>query len=484
MNFIREDRIRNFDQMESYNATKVGETERKEPIEFDDFGSDLDGSAKTTVSLKLVESLELGKKNLKNFKLFKDSVHGTLEFSKQHLAIIDHPLFQRLRNLKQLGATCWVYPGATHTRFEHSLGVGFLSQKYLRILKEHDKSIECSDEDGFLVGVAGLCHDLGHGPFSHTFEKWMRSRGTLWHHEDYSVSFLEQIVNDCSIDFTTDQVTFVKDLIKGNSRKKDERTFLYDIVANTKTGVDTDKFDYIARDGFYTGYRTNFDIDRILNGTRVIDGELCYNRSDAINLYNLFANRSNLHLQVYGHKTTCAIENMIFDILTEANPILGITERPHQDLGDDILYEIERSKKSGLEKAKQLIDRIHRRNFYRSVTQFILPTALDESTITDNLTPKKLAEHSKSMKPHDFVVHQFSINHGMQDRNPISSIRFFEGWDSNKCYSLRNDEISSFLPVKYSEKRYIIYVKDPAHRDQAKIATYSLLDSMGCSFLL
>lgn len=436
-------------------------------------------------SLKLVDSLELGKKTFKNFKLFKDSVHGTLEFSKQHLSIIDHPLFQRLRNLKQLGATHWVYSGATHTRFEHSLGVGFLSQKYLEILKKHDPSIECSNEDSFLVGVAGLCHDLGHGPFSHTYEKWMKSRGLYsWSHEDYSVSFLNKIAKDCSIDFSTGELKFVEDLIKGNPREKEERMFLYQVVSNPKTGIDADKFDYIARDGLYTGYKTNFDIDQIMNATRVIDGEMCYSGSRAINLYRLFSNRSDMHAQVYGHKTTCAIEHMIFDIFTEANPVLQFTERPHEELGDDLLFEIERSKNPRLVKAKDLIDRIHRRKLYRSVAQFILPNFYDESRITSNITPEKLSSYSNSLKPEDFIVREFCVNHGMKDRNPLSLARFFSDWNSKKYYSLRNDEISSFLPVHYSEKRYIIYVKNPIHCDQAKVAVYTLLDEMNCSSLL
>jgi len=477
-----------FEESERMNKEFIEKTLKSSLENFPDFGVNKVESKELVNpnKLKLCDSLELGKKSFKNFKNFKDDIHGTIEFSKKHLPFIDHPLFQRLRGLKQLGATHWVYIGATHTRFEHSLGVGYLAKKYLTILKDHNPSIECSGEEIFLVSVAGLCHDLGHGPFSHTFEKWMRTKKEYkhWHHEDFSIEFLEQIANESPIDFDTDEIKFMKTIIQGNPRRKEERMFLYDIVSNSKTGVDVDKFDYIVRDGKRTGFPTNFDAEFLMNATRVIDGELCFKRNYGKNIYSLFDNRSAMHLQVYGHKTTCAIENMLFDIFNAADPILKFSERPVSELKDDILSEIQLGKDPALKEAKDLIYRINTRNFYRLVRDFILPQVYDNEKVCSQLTAENLSIYSESMKPEDFVVQSFIINHGLNDKNPLSLVQFFDDWDSKSSFTLRNDEISSFLPIKYSEKRFRVYIKNPKLFTQAMVAIHTLLRTLGLQHLL
>ncbi|XP_038127419.1 deoxynucleoside triphosphate triphosphohydrolase SAMHD1-like isoform X3 [Cyprinodon tularosa] len=103
-------------------------------------------------------------------KIFKDPVHGTIELHPLLVKIIDTPQFQRLRNIKQLGAVSYVYPGATHSRFEHSIGVAYLAGEILKSIKEKQKELGITDWDVLCVQFAALCHDLGHGPFSHMFD--------------------------------------------------------------------------------------------------------------------------------------------------------------------------------------------------------------------------------------------------------------------------------------------------------------------------
>uniref|UniRef100_A0A3Q2CP31 HD domain-containing protein n=1 Tax=Cyprinodon variegatus TaxID=28743 RepID=A0A3Q2CP31_CYPVA len=103
-------------------------------------------------------------------QIFKDPIHGTIELHPLLVKIIDTPQFQRLRNIKQLGAVSYVYPGATHSRFEHSIGVAYLAGEILKSIKEKQQDLGITDWDVLCVQFAALCHDLGHGPFSHMFD--------------------------------------------------------------------------------------------------------------------------------------------------------------------------------------------------------------------------------------------------------------------------------------------------------------------------
>ncbi|XP_046543685.1 deoxynucleoside triphosphate triphosphohydrolase SAMHD1-like [Haliotis rubra] len=158
-------------------------------------------------------------------KIFKDPIHGTIRVSGLCLMIIDTPQFQRLRYLKQLGGGYFVYPGATHNRFEHSIGTYYLAGKFARILRE--KQPEQFEEDDIkCIEIAGLCHDLGHGPFSHVFDKRFIPRvkpDSKWKHEDASVKMLDHLLEDNEdvkkafdkFDTNGSRLKLIKDIILG-----------------------------------------------------------------------------------------------------------------------------------------------------------------------------------------------------------------------------------------------------------------------------
>ena len=103
-------------------------------------------------------------------KLIYDSIHGYMEMSELCLSVIDNPIFKRLKKIKQTGTCYEVWPGASHNRFEHSLGVSYLAEKILLSIRGKQPELKISDRIIELVKIAGLCHDLGHGPYSHTFD--------------------------------------------------------------------------------------------------------------------------------------------------------------------------------------------------------------------------------------------------------------------------------------------------------------------------
>ena len=273
-------------------------------------------------------------------KCIYDPIHGFIEVNKTCLKIIDTPEFQRLRNIKQLGACEYVFPGATHNRFSHSLGVYYLSSKLIKNLKINQPELNISEDDIECIEIAGLCHDLGHGPFSHCFDNHCINelKGDLKYHEYRSCKILELISKKYNININLEKI--YKMIIP-----KDTKNFLYNIVCNNISGIDVDKFDYIARDTYFTGLDYSFDCRRILKNCKVIDNELCFSNKLAFNIYELFRIRYRLHKEIYNHSVVSSIEFMISDYLKQLNIKLDNMEE-FCKLDDTIINNTEIIKKN------------------------------------------------------------------------------------------------------------------------------------------
>lgn len=151
-------------------------------------------------------------------KILNDPVHGHISLDSLVLQIIDTPQFQRLRFLKQLGSAYYVFPGASHNRFEHSIGVCHLAHEMILSIRAKQPELNITDSDVKCIKLAALCHDLGHGPFSHIFDnEFMRQTcpNGDFTHEKASEYMLDQIVLENDIDLNTVELIFVKDLING-----------------------------------------------------------------------------------------------------------------------------------------------------------------------------------------------------------------------------------------------------------------------------
>lgn len=248
-------------------------------------------------------------------KIINDPVHGTYRLSAESKVIFDTRQFQRLRRLKQLGMTYYVFPGASHNRFEHSLGVAHLAQKFAQQLWSFQRA-ELPDVDRSdiqVVELAGLCHDLGHGPFSHVFEReFLRQKGVEgWDHEDMSAKVLDHLVDENHIDvISEDDLRRVKQYItsghgsgaeqarhSGHKMDADRRPtaggsssskrWLSEVVANGHNSIDVDKFDYLARDALYCGVNLSVNFSRLMQFSKVIDDEICYKYTEYSNIYEL-----------------------------------------------------------------------------------------------------------------------------------------------------------------------------------------------------
>jgi HD superfamily phosphohydrolase len=181
-------------------------------------------------------------------KVFNDPVHGHFELPDYCLQVIDTPQFQRLRHLKQMGSAYHVFPGAAHNRFEHSLGVCYLAGKAILHLKSTQPELGITSSDVKCIQLAGLCHDLGHGPFSHVFDNEVIRRArpdTQWTHEQGSEDMLDYLVQENPVNISPQELQFIKDLIHGEPRSRSypqaSKTYLFEIIANKRNSLDVDK---------------------------------------------------------------------------------------------------------------------------------------------------------------------------------------------------------------------------------------------------
>lgn len=220
--------------------------------------------------------------------------------------LINTPEFQRLKHVKQLAAVHHVFPSATHSRFEHSLGVGHLAERFAISLKRNQPDLAI---DPFVFKLAGLCHDLGHGPLSHVFDRvWDVS------HEERSVQRLLDLVKKYKIEIPDEVVSTACEIIHPKTHSLDD--FMYQIICNEIDHIDVDKMDYLARDSYFTGMFFKVDFDRFFSYSKVLDGRICYSKKSMQQAINhLFLTRHQMHCQVYQHPVVRAFEMLYSDFL-------------------------------------------------------------------------------------------------------------------------------------------------------------------------
>lgn len=402
-------------------------------------------------------------------KLINDPIHKHFTVLEPSLKIIDTPEFQRLRYLKQLGLCYYVFPGASHNRFEHSLGVSYLAGELLTKLRLRQPEIEVTDRDFMCVTLAGLCHDLGHGPFSHSFETWILQHIPTFSHEEQSCKLLELCIDSNALDFEQEDINFISDLIKPQKRK----SFLYDIVSNPKNSIDVDKFDYILRDCYNLGISSNIDFSRFSSYSRVIDDEICYHEKESFSVYELFHTRYSLHKRVYKHNVVCAIELMISDILNLSSQALNLIEKvenieDYVYFTDSILETISasgsasltNSKTPDLEKARQLCIRLKKRDLYTCVGEHL--GQYPKVTVQD-------FAHNE-LKPEDCVIEEHTLNYAFKNLNPVDHVKFYSTDAPNTSFTISKTDVSLLAPTQFSESYLRLYVKDKKKISVAKQA--------------
>ncbi|MFJ1428050.1 HD domain-containing protein [Capnocytophaga canimorsus] len=239
-------------------------------------------------------------------KIINDPVYGFIHIPGVLIFdLIEHPYFQRLRRITQMGLSYLVYPGARHTRFHHALGCMHLMQKAVQVLQY--KGIAISEEEEEALYVAILLHDIGHGPFSHAMEHSIVEGIS---HEEISLRFMQELNNEFG-----GKLDLAIQIFTGNY----PRNFLHELISSQ---LDMDRSDYLKRDSFYTGVAEgNINSERIIAMLNVKNDQLVVEDKAIYSVEKFLVARRLMYWQVYLHKTSVCAEQLLIKVLKRAKEL-------------------------------------------------------------------------------------------------------------------------------------------------------------------
>ena len=252
------------------------------------------------------------RKTVNKKKIINDPIYGFVTIPSELIYdLINHPYFQRLRRIKQLGLTNLVYPGALHTRFHHAIGAMHLMQEAILTLRQKGTEITPEEEQAVLVAI--LLHDIGHGPFSHALEHSI-VKGIP--HEVISSLLMQQLNKEFN-----GQLNLAIKIFNDQHRKK----FLHQLVSSQ---LDMDRLDYLKRDSFFTGVVEGvISSDRIIKMLRVVNNQLVVEQKGIYSIEKFLIARRLMYWQVYLHKTVLSAETLLENILKRAKELARSGEK-------------------------------------------------------------------------------------------------------------------------------------------------------------
>ena len=315
----------------------------------------------------------------KNYLDIIDPIHDFIRVYDYELPIIDNPLFQRLRRVKQLSGAHLTYPSAQHSRFEHSLGVMHIATEAGFALNE--KGFLNSD-DVQILRLAGLLHDIGHGPFSHLFEEVIQDKKIS--HEDYG----KKIILNSEIGDVLSKTGFDKKIIAQIAFGESKFQYLNEIISGS---LSADMMDYLLRDGYFTGAEhAKVDHKRITQSLNIHKKKIALERSALYSFESMMHSRYQMFKAVYFHKTVRAAEVMLIQALRLSDDEFGFSSfnvNEYVKLTDEfVLSSIIFSKSSKLKRARQLVENYQNRKLLKCVFERILTSQTNlKKTRTDEL---------------------------------------------------------------------------------------------------
>lgn len=444
--------------------------------------------------------------------LVQDPLHGAMELLPCQQELCATPHFQRLTRLKQLGVSSHVYPGATHTRAEHSLGVAWLTRLLLRSLRLHQPDLDISERDEMLLVLAAQAHDMGHGAFSHAYEGWLhKSMGvTGWSHEKRSVALLRNAVERgymrCIQDDERAQARIEAFILGSPARKVSSdvlprhKRWMLDIVNNARNGIDVDRLDYLQRDAYHALGSSDgglLSVQRILDNVRVAsDGRrLVFHAKLIDTLHHLFYRRAAMFRAVYQHSSVVGIELMLRDALTHlfcARDFYVLREAVASEnleayllLDDTLLQQArtalyfssaeQRACDANLSRACALLDSIEQRRLYRCVScvtlsakEWALLTSSDRTrTALESFQwlPREVHEELLQLDTRPahikqpLVMHVSRFHYGNGQRDPLENVFVFNWQDPERAVRAQTCDNTRMQPRRWCEYAVRVYVK-------------------------
>jgi len=332
----------------------------------------------------------------KNYLDIIDPIHDFIRVYDNELQLIDSPIFQRLRRIRQLSGAHLTYPAAQHTRFEHSLGVMHISGQAAHALNE--KGI-LKTEDIEILRLAGLLHDIGHGPFSHLFEEIISKKKMS--HEDFG----KQIILKSELGDTLTKSGHDKKLVTKIAFGDSKLQFMNEIVSGA---LSADMMDYLLRDGYFTGAEhAKIDHKRLTQSLEVYRKKLALERSALYSFESMMHSRYQMFKAVYFHKTVRAAEVMLLEALRLSDDEFGFTSfdiDEYVQLTDEyVLSRLISSKSPKLKRARQFAIDYQNRKLLKCVYERILTSPSNLGKIKTDELRDSISKKSKVGEDEIFV---------------------------------------------------------------------------------
>ena len=323
-------------------------------------------------------------KQTNKLKILNDPIYGFITIPNALIYdLIEHPYFQRLRRVSQMGLSYLVYPGAHHTRFHHAIGCMYLMQNAVRILRF--KGVKISEEEENAVYIAILLHDIGHGPFSHALES---SIVTGVSHESISLKFMEAL----NVEFEG-KLTLAITIFKG----KYHREFLYQLIASQ---LDMDRLDYLKRDSFYTGVAEgNINSERIITMLNVKDDMLMVEEKGIYSVEKFIVARRLMYWQAYLHKAGMVAEKLLEKILMRAKELSLNGVELHASKAFSYFLKNQINEDNFTKETLKTFARLDDYDVFSSIKDWISHDDYILSTLCENLINRKLPKVKLQSEP-------------------------------------------------------------------------------------
>lgn len=366
--------------------------------------------------------------NTNKIKIFNDPIYGFITIPNSLIYdLIQHPYFQRLRRISQMGLSYLVYPGAHHTRFHHAIGAMHIMQKAVEVLRSKEVLISKKEENALYIAI--LLHDIGHGPFSHTLENSI----VEVHHEEISLFFMSKLNKEFN-----GQLSLAIQIFKGEYHRK----FMLQLISSQ---LDMDRMDYLKRDSFYSGVAEgNINSDRLIQMLNVTDDVLVMEEKGIYSIEKFLMARRLMYWQAYLHKTSLVAEMTLTNILKRAKELgnKGITIECSKPLKHFIEQKVtvENFSNTNLDTFAQLddFDIISAIKNWQYHDDFIL-SSLSKMIINRDLSKIKLnSEKFPKMVLEQMTAH-FAKAHNITQQEARYFI--FKGKIKNQAYSIDAEPI-------------------------------------------
>ncbi len=357
-------------------------------------------------------------------KIINDPIYGLVHFPFDQLYdLIDHPHFQRLRRISQMGLSNYVYPGATHSRFAHALGALHLMTTAIETLR--NKGIEISDDEYLATCIAILLHDVGHGPFSHALEHLIVDKA----HEDISLDIMRSFEENLPV-----HIDMAIRIFEGKYQKK----FLTQLVSSQ---LDMDRMDYLTRDSYYSGVAEGvIGYKRIIAMLNVSDNKLVVEEKGLYSIEKFLFARHIMYWQVYLHKASVCIEQILKSYVVRLKSLLSNNQIKSNGSKLHGLLSQASIEDNYLEKFLELDDidifsEIKQAQLYEDrILRFLARSILNRNLFVIQISDAPFSKEAK-----EEIIEKVSKKHDL-DKKLVEEL-IIEGKESNKVYDINKEQI-------------------------------------------